>query len=124
MNWLRSPVLVNDHDFLSDASGVGISYCIYDQTHNRGTVCVARPAIDLFTPLHPWQSNSAVELYDPTESVKLFLRRPLLAAALRQIPAGEYFTILAGGNDPLAPWHAIGRPGTRGDEGGVRAARR
>jgi hypothetical protein len=38
--WDRSPVLVNDHDFPSDASGVGISYGIYDPPHNRGTVCV------------------------------------------------------------------------------------
>lgn len=38
--WDRSPVLVNDHDFLSDASGVGISYGIYDSPNNRGTVCV------------------------------------------------------------------------------------
>jgi hypothetical protein len=38
--WDRSPVLVNDHDFGSDASGVGISYGIYDPPHNRGTVCV------------------------------------------------------------------------------------
>ena len=38
--WDRSPVLVNDHDFRSDACGVGISYGIYDPPHNRGTVCV------------------------------------------------------------------------------------
>jgi DDE family transposase len=38
--WDRSPVLVNDHDFRSDASGVGISYGIYDTPHNRGAVCV------------------------------------------------------------------------------------
>lgn len=38
--WDRSPVRVNDHDFRSDASGVGISYGIYDPPHNRGTVCV------------------------------------------------------------------------------------
>jgi len=38
--WDRSPVLVNDHDFLTDASGVGISYGIYDPPNNRGTVCV------------------------------------------------------------------------------------
>jgi hypothetical protein len=38
--WDRSPVPVNDHDFLSDASGVGISYGIYDTPANRGTVCV------------------------------------------------------------------------------------
>jgi hypothetical protein len=33
--WGRSPVAVNDHDFGSDASGVGISYGIYDEPHNR-----------------------------------------------------------------------------------------
>jgi Rhodopirellula transposase DDE domain len=38
--WDRSPVPVNDHDFRSDASGVGISYGIYDPPYNRGTVCV------------------------------------------------------------------------------------
>jgi Rhodopirellula transposase DDE domain len=38
--WDRSPVLVNDHDFRSDASGVGISYGIYDPPNHRGTVCV------------------------------------------------------------------------------------
>jgi hypothetical protein len=38
--WDRSSVLVNDHDFRSDASGVGISYGIYDPPHNRGAVCV------------------------------------------------------------------------------------
>jgi hypothetical protein len=35
----------------------------------------ARPTIDLFTPSHPCQSASAMELYDSTEAVKLFLRR-------------------------------------------------
>ena len=40
VKWDRSPVLVNDHDFRSDASGVGISYGIYDPPNNRGTVCV------------------------------------------------------------------------------------
>jgi hypothetical protein len=38
--WDRLPVPVNDHDFRSDASGVGISYGIYDPPNNRGTVCV------------------------------------------------------------------------------------
>jgi hypothetical protein len=159
--WDRSPVLVNDHDFLTDASGVGISYGIYDSPNNRGTVCVgvshdtpafavhsiatwwkregtrrygrapklllladaggsnsctswawkielscrcfqmespqhqnwlvhnclsrpnrvsnppqARSTINLFPTLHSWQSNSAMELHDSTESVKLFLRGP------------------------------------------------
>jgi len=38
--WDHSSVPVNDHDFRSDASGVGISYGIYDPPNNRGTVCV------------------------------------------------------------------------------------
>ncbi len=40
VKWDRSATRVNDHDFLSDASGVGISYGIYDPPNNRGTVCV------------------------------------------------------------------------------------
>jgi Rhodopirellula transposase DDE domain len=38
--WDRAPVLVNDHDFLSDAKGVGLSYGIYDPVLNRGMVSV------------------------------------------------------------------------------------
>ena len=38
--WDRVPVSVNDHDFRTDAIGVGIPYGIYDQPHNHGTVCV------------------------------------------------------------------------------------
>ena len=38
--WDRAPVLVNDHDFLSDAEGVGLSYGIYDPVLNRGMVSV------------------------------------------------------------------------------------
>jgi len=40
VKWDRSSVRVNHHDFRSDASGVGISYGIYDTPNNRGTVCV------------------------------------------------------------------------------------
>jgi hypothetical protein len=43
--WDRSPVLVNDHDFRSDASGVGISYGIYDPPHNRGACAPASPGV-------------------------------------------------------------------------------
>jgi hypothetical protein len=38
--WDRSPVLVNDHDFRSDAIGVAIPYGIYDPLANRGAVFV------------------------------------------------------------------------------------
>jgi hypothetical protein len=39
-SWRRSPRLVNDHDFPSDAEGVAIPYGVYDLTHNRGCVSV------------------------------------------------------------------------------------
>jgi len=42
----------------------------------------ARPAVDLFTAPHSRQSTPALELYDPTESVKLFLRSPLVSNRL------------------------------------------
>jgi Rhodopirellula transposase DDE domain len=36
--WDRSPRLVNDHDFRSDAIGIAIPYGIYDPLANRGSV--------------------------------------------------------------------------------------
>jgi hypothetical protein len=39
-SWERKPVLVNDHDFRSDATGIAIPYGIYDLRANRGTVFV------------------------------------------------------------------------------------
>jgi hypothetical protein len=39
-SWERRPVLVNDHDFRSDATGIAIPYGIYDLRANRGTVFV------------------------------------------------------------------------------------
>jgi len=38
--WHRKPLLVNDHDFRSDALGIAIPYGIYDLRANRGTVFV------------------------------------------------------------------------------------
>jgi hypothetical protein len=38
--WDRSPVLVNDHDFRSDSTGVAIPYGIYDLLANRGAMFV------------------------------------------------------------------------------------
>jgi hypothetical protein len=40
VTWRREPVLVNDHDFRSDAEGIAIPYGIYDLQANRGTVFV------------------------------------------------------------------------------------
>ena len=42
--WDRSPELVNDHDFPSDAEGLAIPYGIYDPRANAGTVFVGRTA--------------------------------------------------------------------------------
>jgi len=38
--WNRKPVLVNDHDFRSDAQGIAVPYGIYDVQANRGFVFV------------------------------------------------------------------------------------
>jgi hypothetical protein len=38
--WSREPILVNDHDFRSDAEGIAVPYGIYDLQANRGTVFV------------------------------------------------------------------------------------
>ncbi len=39
-SWEAEPVLVNDHDFRSDAIGIAIPYGVYDLLANRGTVFV------------------------------------------------------------------------------------
>lgn len=38
--WTKNPVLVNDHDFRSDARGLAVPYGIYDVRANRGHVVV------------------------------------------------------------------------------------
>lgn len=38
--WSRQPVLVNDHDFRSDADGIAIPYGIYDVAANLGSLFV------------------------------------------------------------------------------------
>jgi len=40
VTWERTPTLVNDHDFRSQASGVAIPYGVYDIRANRGSVFV------------------------------------------------------------------------------------
>ena len=42
--WDRTPELVNDHDFRSDAEGLAVPYGIYDPRANAGTVFVGRTA--------------------------------------------------------------------------------
>lgn len=34
--WTKKPILVNDHDFRSDAAGIAVPYGIYDTDANRG----------------------------------------------------------------------------------------
>ncbi len=59
--WDREPVLVNDHDFRSDADGFAIPYGIYDTQANRGTVCVGTshdtPAFAADSIAHWWASQ-------------------------------------------------------------------
>ena len=38
VKWDCAPVLVNDHDFRSDSTGVAIPYGVYDLLANRGSV--------------------------------------------------------------------------------------
>lgn len=38
--WERDPVLVNDHDFRSDADGIAVPYGVYDLLANHGTLFV------------------------------------------------------------------------------------
>jgi hypothetical protein len=38
--WGKTPILVNDHDFRSDALGLAVPYGVYDLTANRGRVMV------------------------------------------------------------------------------------
>lgn len=38
--WDREPVLVNDHDFRSEAEGIAVPYGVYDLRANRGTLFV------------------------------------------------------------------------------------
>jgi hypothetical protein len=40
VKWDRDPVLVNDHDFRSDADGIAVPYGVYDLQANRGTLFV------------------------------------------------------------------------------------
>lgn len=40
VTWTREPILVNDHDFRSDAEGVAIPYGVYDVQANRGSLFV------------------------------------------------------------------------------------
>jgi hypothetical protein len=65
--WNRQPVLVNDHDFPSDAIGKAVPYGIYDVLANRGAVFVgtsydtAEFAVDA---IEAWWSGEGCSRYE------------------------------------------------------------
>ena len=63
--WDRSPELVNDRDFPSDAEGLAIPYGIYDPRANAGTVFVGRTAD---TPARSFMVGQVTFLRTPCQS--------------------------------------------------------
>lgn len=65
-SWRRTPELVNDHDFRSEAEGIAIPYGVYDVRANRGTVYVGTShdtsdfAVENLTR---WWTSEGVERY-------------------------------------------------------------
>ena len=61
--WDLAPVEVNDHDFLSDATGVALPFGVYDVTANRGAVIVGvshdTPAFAVHSIAQWWQLEGA-----------------------------------------------------------------
>ena len=76
--WDRSPELVNDHDFPSDAEGLAIPYGIYDPRANAGTVFVGRTAD---TPafavdcIEKWWRTEGRKHYPQAQSLQIPRRR-------------------------------------------------
>ena len=68
--WERTPVLVNDHDFRTDASGVAIPWGIFDTQANRGQVFIGTshdtPAFSV-TALAQWWSGAGRRRYPHTK---------------------------------------------------------
>ena len=61
--WDLAPVEVNDHDFLSDATGVALPFGVYDVSANRGAVIVGvshdTPAFAVHSIAQWWQLEGA-----------------------------------------------------------------
>jgi len=59
--WDVHPVLVNDHDFRSEASGIAVPYGIYDLNANQGTVFVGTssdtPSFAVDCAEHWWRTE-------------------------------------------------------------------
>ena len=68
--WERTPVLVNDHDFRTDASGVAIPWGLYDTQANRGQVFIGTshdtPAFSV-TALAQWWTGAGRRRYPHTK---------------------------------------------------------
>ena len=64
--WSRNPVLVNDHDFRSQADGIAIPYGIYDLQANRGSVVIGT-SIDT-----PWFATDCLALWYAEEEQKRY----------------------------------------------------
>ena len=64
--WQRTPVLVNDHDFRTDAKGIAIPWGLYDTQANRGQVFVGTshdtPTFSV-TAMAQWWSRTGRKRY-------------------------------------------------------------
>ena len=100
--WDRSPELVNDHDFPSDAEGRAIPYGIYDPRANAGTVFVGQTADT------PAFAVDCIEKWWRTEGRKQLSRRPSPA---RRAPGSSTCNIASATGTPCAsPWPTTRRP--------------
>jgi hypothetical protein len=70
--WERAPVLVKDHDFRTDASGIAIPWGLYDTQANRGRVFVGTshdtPEFSV-TALAQWWTSAGRKRYSPTKRI-------------------------------------------------------
>ncbi|MCP4309598.1 MAG: ISAzo13 family transposase [bacterium] len=82
--WQRRPLIVNDHDFRSDAKGVAIPYGVYDLQANRGSVFVGTS-------------------YDTSEFAVEAIEKWWRYDGRKRYPGADHLLILAdsgGSNDP------------------------
>lgn len=72
--WNREPIVVRDHDFLSEADGKAVPYGIYDVLANRGTIYVgtsidtAEFAIDA---IEAWWLSEGRDRYDGAKELAI-----------------------------------------------------
>ena len=72
--WVKDPVLVNDHDFRSDADGIAVPYGLYDTGANRGHLVIGTShdtpafAVDCFVS---WWLHSGRHRYPHADHILL-----------------------------------------------------